>query len=40
VVLAKHLDGDLIYAAFTVDDIQRVADLYRLVYDRLDGASR
>ena len=29
---------DQIYAALTVEDIQRVADLFRPVYDRLDGA--
>ena len=35
------LDGksvEQIYAALTVEDIQRVADLFRPVYDRLDGA--
>jgi len=30
--------ADQIYNALTVDDIQRVADLFRPVYDRLDGA--
>jgi transaldolase len=29
---------DQIYAALTVEDIQRTADLFRPVYDRLDGA--
>jgi transaldolase/glucose-6-phosphate isomerase len=29
---------DQIYAALTVEDIQRAADLFRPVYDRLDGA--
>lgn len=29
---------DQIYAALTVEDIQQVADLFRPVYDRLDGA--
>ena len=29
---------DQIYSALTVEDIQRVADLFRPVYDRLDGA--
>lgn len=29
---------DQIYTALTVEDIQRVADLFRPVYDRLDGA--
>jgi transaldolase len=29
---------DQIYAALTVEDIQRVADLFRPVYNRLDGA--
>ncbi|MGZ8232699.1 transaldolase [Methylobacter tundripaludum] len=29
---------DQIYAALAVEDIQRVADLFRPVYDRLDGA--
>ena len=29
---------DQIYAALTVEDIQRVADLFRPVHDRLDGA--
>jgi transaldolase len=29
---------DQIYAALTVDDIQRTADLFRPVYDRVDGA--
>ena len=29
---------DQIYNTLTVDDIQRVADLFRPVYDRLDGA--
>src|SRR5258706_10482779 len=29
---------DQIYAALTVEDIQHVADLFRPVYDRLDGA--
>jgi transaldolase len=35
------LDGksvDQIYEALTVEDIQRTADLFRPVYDRLDGA--
>src|SRR5688500_7611088 len=31
--------ADQIYDALTVDDIQRVADLFRPVYDRLDGAN-
>lgn len=29
---------DQIYGALTVEDIQRVADLFRPIYDRLDGA--
>ncbi len=29
---------DQIYAALTVEDIRRTADLFRPVYDRLDGA--
>jgi transaldolase / glucose-6-phosphate isomerase len=29
---------DQIYAALTVEDIQRAADLFRSLYDRLDGA--
>src|SRR5438094_3873528 len=29
---------DQIYTALTVEDIQRAADLFRPVYDRLDGA--
>lgn len=40
-VRAMALEGksvDQIYAALTVEDIQRAADLFRPVYDRLDGA--
>ena len=40
-IRALTLDGksvDQIYAALTVEDIQRAADLFRPVYDRLDGA--
>ena len=29
---------DQIYAALTVEDIQRSADLFRPIYDRLDGS--
>ena len=40
-IRALALEGksvDHIYAALTVEDIQRTADLFRPVYDRLDGA--
>ena len=40
-IRALALEGknvDQIYAALTVEDIQRTADLFRPVYDRLDGA--
>ena len=40
-IRALALEGksvDQIYAALTVEDIQRAADLFRPVYDRLDGA--
>jgi transaldolase len=40
-IRALALEGktaDQIYAALTVDDIQRAADLFRPTYDRLDGA--
>jgi transaldolase len=40
-IRALALEGktaDQTYDALTVDDIQRVADLFRPVYDRLDGA--
>jgi len=40
-IRALALEGknvDQIYSALTVEDIQRVADLFRPVYDRLDGA--
>src|ERR1035437_4950976 len=39
-IRALTLEGksvDQIYAALTVEDIQRTADLFRPVYDRLDG---
>ena len=38
-VLAREgKSADQIYTALTVEDIQRTADLFRPVYDRLDGA--
>ena len=40
-IRALALEGksvDQIYAALTVEDIQRTADLFRPVYDRLNGA--
>src|ERR1035437_5131743 len=40
-IRALALEGksvDQIYDSLTVEDIQRVADLFRPVYDRLDGA--
>src|SRR5512140_2033482 len=40
-IRALALEGksvDQIYTALTVEDIQRTADLFRPVYDRLDGA--
>ena len=40
-IRALALEGksvDQIYAALTVEDIRRTADLFRPVYDRLDGA--